>query len=227
MHDCTWVHRRLRDQDYLTYNQQVTTQIESATKWSDPTFPVVDAIQWPDMLTGSAADLTSYATSAYLKWLRLQTNFPAYQGYSLFGQDKQATVDDIMQGSLGNCWFMASASAIAEIPGRIEKLFGNVDQFNNGAGFFDVQLYLLSVPITIRIDDQVPSYNSYTQTLFSKVTNKGVWMNVLEKAFAKMYGNYSALVGGLAERAVQAMIGTPGKVFPFASMTTAQIYTEI
>jgi hypothetical protein len=38
--------------------------------------------------------------------------------------------------------------------------------------------------------------------LFAKVTNRGVWMNVLEKAFAKMYGNYSALVAGSPERAV-------------------------
>jgi hypothetical protein len=61
---------------------------------------------------------------------------------------------------------------------------------------------LLSVPITIRVDDFLPTYNSYTQTLFTKVTNRGLWMNVLEKAFAKMYGNYSALVGGSPGKAV-------------------------
>lgn len=226
-HDCTWVHRRLADKDYLTYDQQVAKQIETGTKWSDPTFPVADAIQWPDVLTGSGGNLSSYATSAYLKWLRLQTNFPAFQGFSLFGQDGAATVNDIMQGSIGNCWFMASCSAVAEFPGRLEKLFGDKDQFNNNAGFFDVNLYLLSVPITIRVDDQVPSYNSFSQTLFAKVTNKGVWMNVIEKAFAKMYGNYSALIGGAPERAVQAIIGTPGKQFTFSAMTTAQIYTVI
>jgi len=32
-----------------------------------------------------------------------------------------------MQGSIGNCWFMAAASAVAEVPGRMEKAFGNKD----------------------------------------------------------------------------------------------------
>lgn len=88
---------------------------------------------------------------------------------------------------------MAAASAIAEIEGCIEGVFGNKDQFNNSTGFFDVQLYLLNVPITIRVDDYLPAYNSYTQTLFTKITNRGLQNNVLEKALAKMYGSYSAL----------------------------------
>lgn len=52
------------------------------------------------------------------------------------------------------------------------------------------------------------------------MTNRGVWMSVLEKAFAKMYGNYSALVGGAPERAVQALIGTPGQSYNVRTMTT-------
>jgi hypothetical protein len=43
-HDCNWVHRRLRDKDYLTYDQQVAQQITLGTKWVDPTMPVNDAI---------------------------------------------------------------------------------------------------------------------------------------------------------------------------------------
>lgn len=122
--------------------------------------PRTDSIQWADALTGSGGNLSSYANSSYLKWIRISDFFTALGGYSLFGLDNAATVDDITQGSIGNCWFMAAASAIAEIPGRIEQVFGDNDQFNNGAGFYDVQLYMLSVPITIRVDDYVPTYNS-------------------------------------------------------------------
>ena len=31
----------------------------------------------------------------------------------------------VKQGSLGDCWFLASASAIAEYPERIKKIFTN------------------------------------------------------------------------------------------------------
>lgn len=147
-------------------------------------------IQWPDVTSGLGGSLSLYATSSQTKFQRIASTFPAGSGFSLFGIDGVATVDDVMQGSIGNCWFLAAASAIAEEPGRIEQMFGDKDQFNNGAGFFDVNLYLLSVPITIRIDDLLPSYMSYNQTVFARVVNKGLWMPVLEKAFAKMYGNY-------------------------------------
>jgi len=86
--------------------------------------PKEDAIQWLDVNTGTNANLTGYASSPYLRWLRISEYFPGSLGYSLFGLDGAATVDDIMQGSIGNCWFMAAASAIAETPGLIEKAFG-------------------------------------------------------------------------------------------------------
>jgi hypothetical protein len=147
-------------------------------------------IQWPDMITGQGGTLAGYATSTSTNFIRISKFFNKTYGYSMFGLDGAATVDDIMQGSIGNCWFMAACSAVAETPGRIEKMFGGVDQFNNNAGFYDVKFYLLSVPITIRIDDLIPTYGTYSQTLFARIVNKGVWMPVVEKAFAKMYGNY-------------------------------------
>jgi len=41
----------------------------------------------------------------------------------MFGDGISA--DDIIQGDLGNCWFLAAASALAEWPGRLEKIFLN------------------------------------------------------------------------------------------------------
>jgi calpain-15 len=68
---------------------------------------------------------------------------------------------------------------------------------------------MLGAPISLRIDDYIPTYNSYTTTLFSKVYNRGVWVSVLEKAFAKLNGNYSALIGGWPEEAINSILGTP------------------
>ena len=42
------------------------------------------------------------------------------------------------------------------------------------------------------------------------MVNKGVWTPVIEKAFAKLYGNYSALVGYWSQIAIANLIGTPG-----------------
>jgi hypothetical protein len=163
------------------------------------------------VLTGSGGDLTAYAINQWLKWLRISDFFSPRGGYSFYGLDGYATYDDIVQGSIGNCWLMAAISAIAENPGYIERVFGAhaEESYINAYGFYDVNLFMLGAPITVRIDDYVPTYNSYTVTLFSKMFNRGVWVSVLEKAFAKLNGNYSALVGGYSEQAINTMLGTP------------------
>ena len=53
---------------------------------------------------------------ALAKWKRAKY---AFEGKSLFGSTGIRPAD-IRQGSIGNCWFMSAASAIAEYPGRME-----------------------------------------------------------------------------------------------------------
>ena len=73
---------------------------------------------------------------------------------SLFG--KGISPAGMVQGSIGNCWFMAAASAVAEVPGRMEKVFLNTDNKLNSAGIYGVNLYTLGVPHTVIVDDFIP-----------------------------------------------------------------------
>ena len=57
------------------------------------------------------------------------------------------------QGGVGNCWFIAAASSVAEVPGRLEKVFLNTDTKLNEAGIYAVNLYTLGVPHTVIVDD--------------------------------------------------------------------------
>lgn len=86
----------------------------SGTKWVDSTFPLFDAIQWPDSLTGSKANLGPYSTNISLKWLRISDFFSANSGYSLYGMDGYASRNDIKQGAIGNCWLVAALASIAD-----------------------------------------------------------------------------------------------------------------
>ena len=107
---------------------------------------------------------------------------------------------------------MAAVAAIAVIPDRISKIFGTAQesQFINGLGFFDVNLFVLGAPITIRVDDTLAAYNSYSQTLMAKIVNKAVWVSILDKAYAKLNGNYSGLIAGLPQNAIQSILGVSG-----------------
>lgn len=125
--------------------------------------PISDTVHWTsdNRLTGSGSSLSTYATSTSLKWYRISQLYKASSGFSLFGADGKCSIDDIGQGSVGNCWFFSAAATLAEKPGMMEKTFGSRDQFNNAAGFFDLKMYLLGVPITIRVDDMIPHWESY------------------------------------------------------------------
>ncbi len=61
---------------------------------------------------------------------------------------------DVRQGALGNCWFMAAASALAEKPKRLETIFLNQELNQNG--IYAVNVYTLGVPHTVIVDDFVP-----------------------------------------------------------------------
>ena len=63
---------------------------------------------------------------------------------------------DIRQGVIGNCWFMAAASALAEKPGRLEKIFLNTSDRLNPYGIYGINFYSLGVPHTVIIDDFLP-----------------------------------------------------------------------
>ena len=64
------------------------------------------------------------------------------------------TVDDVRQGVLGNCWYKAATSAIAEVPGRLEKIFHN--KTLNSAGIYALDFWALGVPHTVVVDDYLP-----------------------------------------------------------------------
>ena len=61
---------------------------------------------------------------------------------------------DVRQGAIGNCWFMAAASAMAEKPKRLEQVFLN--EQTSKIGMYGVNLYTLGVKHTVIVDDFVP-----------------------------------------------------------------------
>ena len=113
-------------------------------QYTDSDFTADDtALWWADMGESNA----SWAGTS---WMRATEMGGTPMG-TLFGDG--ISVDDINQGYIGNCWFMAAASAIAEVPGRLESVFLNTDNALNDQGIYAVNLYALGVPHTVVVDD--------------------------------------------------------------------------
>ena len=112
---------------------------------------------------------------------------------------------------------MAAASALAEVPGRLEKSFVNEDdEASRGIshnGIYAINMYALMMPVTLTIDDRLPMKKGTNRALYANVgRDKSVWGPLYEKAFAKYHGSYEALVGGNPEKALNTIAGAPGRM---------------
>lgn len=108
--------------------------------------------------------------------------------YPLF-KDGISTMD-IHQGSLGNCYLLAALSTLTRDPYLIEKLF-----YKEGMeyGVMGVWFYYNNEWNMEIIDTQIPS--KYNYPIFS-YTDGEYWVMLIEKAWAKLNGNYYNTIGG-------------------------------
>ena len=117
---------------------------------------------------------------------------------------------DVTQGALGNCYFLAALSALAENPHRVKQMFHTKTVTESGA--YAVKLYVNGEPIDVVIDDHFP-YDSRPEKdcwFFSRDTTENeIWVQILEKAYAKIFGSYEVIEGGKPYQAFINLTGFP------------------
>lgn len=67
---------------------------------------------------------------------------------------------------------------------------------------------------TVTVDDYFPCYAN-GGPIFSKAHGNELWVLLLEKAYAKLHGNYYTLRGGYASEGMMDLTGCPTEVFDF------------
>ena len=122
-------------------------------------------------------------------------------------------VDDIVQGSLGDCYFLSCLSSLAENPIRIRNLFIS-KRVNEKCGVYCVKICHEGLWRAVFVDDYFPCYSKTQGPCFSK-SKKGeneLWVLILEKAWAKLYSNYERIEAGLTREVLRDLTGAPTKV---------------
>lgn len=136
--------------------------------------------------------------------------------------------DDVEQGQLGDCYFLASLEAVAHSkPQLLENAIRD-----NKDGTFTVTLW--SHPdgggaphkVQVTVDDKFAL--SGGQSRYATSRTGELWPLVFEKAYAEWKGGYEAIQGGMATNALAALTGArPGWV-PVDDKTSATaIYEKI
>jgi calpain-15 len=114
--------------------------------------------------------------------------------------------NDIKQGFLGNCWFLCAVASLAERPALVKRLF--ITKEYNKEGIYRLKICKNGEWVTVTIDDYIPCYYN-AGPMFAHSNGDELWVLLLEKAYAKLHGNYIALKSGFSYHAMIDLTGCP------------------
>eukprot|EP00347_Sterkiella_histriomuscorum_P015188 403357982 len=150
---------------------------------------------------------------------------------------KGAGANDVIQGKLGNCWFIGALSVLATrdefllgIPGNIKdptqvKMDSNlIQKFSKGVyppifhnyrkkGLYVFKFFKDFKWRYVIIDDRLPCFEDpktgeYTKIIFGKCQDPNeFWVPLIEKAYAKLHGCYEALISGFIDDGLCELTG--------------------
>ncbi|QRV99267.1 calpain family cysteine protease [Ceratobasidium sp. AG-Ba] len=143
-----------------------------------------------------------------------------------------ASSSDVAQGYVGDCWFLAAISAVSTMEGLIERICVARDEEVGVYGFI---FYRDSGWVDVIIDDllfvKIPKFEELWGTeadiyhddkeKYERLARKGgktlyfgrskteneTWMPLMEKAYAKLHGDYNAISGGFTSEGIEDLTG--------------------
>ncbi|KAH8108535.1 cysteine proteinase [Phellopilus nigrolimitatus] len=144
----------------------------------------------------------------------------------------EPSASDIVQGALGDCWFLSAIAAVATKPELIKKLCVQYDEKVGIYGFIfcrdgdwvdviiDDQLFVqvakwecVSGETRISYHGDRDKYDSVARrggkTLYfaRSAQENETWVPLLEKAYAKLHGDFVALEGGYTSEGIEDLTG--------------------
>jgi len=118
--------------------------------------------------------------------------------------------EDVQQGRLGNCWFCCSLASMSERPFLIERLF--VTKSGGQEGIHVCNFWHNGVREEVILDDYFPC-KPFSGPIYTKTGDDELWVAILEKAYAKIYGCYERLVSGSPYHSLPDLTGNPAQIF--------------
>lgn len=165
---------------------------------------ITDDEEKVDDLGGPQVELSQLTRTA-VHWC----DFGQLEDYTLVHRWPQAT--DIVQGTLGNCWFLCALSLVAERPELLSRILKTTNEEFSTTKVATIRLFRYGQWQRMDIDARLPC-NGAGKLIFSKAKRRQLYVPLIEKALAKLYGGYECLVGGHLSEAMTNLTGFPCEI---------------
>ena len=136
---------------------------------------------------------------------------------------------DVKQGFLSNYYFSCALAALAENPILIQQLFPEpLHMFARGGGLgWTVGAYTINLCIggswqTVIVDDYFPCVPGGSPCYTRCLSIEHIWVQLVEKAYAKVFGSYRAIKMGWFMDALVDLSGAPYKEFRFSDNSVVE-----
>jgi calpain-15 len=96
---------------------------------------------------------------------------------------------------------------MADKPQYVKARFVNEEA--NEAGIYLMSIYVNGIKTPVVVDDYIPTMNG--KPCFARSNEGELWVCLLEKAWAKLYGTYCRMEGGDPSFAAMHLNGSPAK----------------
>ena len=191
-------------------SSQIRPVVGTRELWLDPEFPACDAVV--SGLAPSDGDADDTVVWERPSVWTLDPWLNTTGGILFSGGGGVPSPARVRQGSLGDCYLVAAMTVIAERPDLAHRLFPAPYDIRNGS--VDVALFHNGERRVVRIDDRLPVHRAVgpdsCELMYAQSTDSNeLWVPFVEKAYAKIYGSYDALVGGDIAEALRDLTGAP------------------
>lgn len=201
-------------------------------KWKDihdPLMPIGDLYQDPD-----------FPPSFESIWgFEEEKNFrkEKFEGYEwarpdkIFGGEPYAVYNDspdsndIVQGMIGDCYYLAALSSICTYKDRIKRLF--LTRKVDDTGCYCVALSVNGLWEEVILDDNFPVNARSKKPIFNRCRNNELWVMLLEKAWAKICGGYLNIHLGWPREALYDITGAPARDYFIMEGTKAEHWRNL
>ena len=212
--------------------EELSNQIKNGEKWIDPDFgdQKNNSKKNKESLFGDGPPPSGSPSDRNIQWYPL-TEISDYAQFFSDGIES----NDVMQGGLGDCWFISALSVIATKDYLLRGEFNDdilsdkkIDQEENvmlstgiyppifhsfrKKGIFCFRFFKNFKWRYVLVDNRLPClrvYNNQTPTpIYGKCRAMNeFWVPLIEKAYAKLHGSYKSLVSGFIDDGLVDLTG--------------------